>query len=43
MQIGLPITGKYRDQDSDQYYNNSDVSSWHTGMPSVAVLGYCTS
>jgi hypothetical protein len=27
MQIGLPITGKYRDQDSDQYYNNSDVSS----------------
>jgi hypothetical protein len=27
VQIGLPITGKYRDPESDQYYNNSDVSS----------------
>lgn len=26
MQIGLPITGKYRDKDSDQYYNNNNVS-----------------
>lgn len=26
MQIGLPITGKYRDPESDQYYNNNDVS-----------------
>lgn len=25
MQIGLPITGKYRDPESDQYYNNNDV------------------
>lgn len=25
MQIGLPITGKYRDSDSDQYYNNNNV------------------
>ncbi|XP_026465413.1 immunoglobulin domain-containing protein oig-4 [Ctenocephalides felis] len=24
MQIGLPITGKYRDKDSDQYYNNNN-------------------
>lgn len=27
MQIGLPITGKYRDPESDQYYNNNNVSS----------------
>lgn len=26
MQIGLPITGKYRDPESDQYYNNNDVN-----------------
>ena len=26
MQIGLPITGKYRDPESDQYYNNNNVS-----------------
>lgn len=25
-QIGMPITGKYRDPESDQYYNNNDVS-----------------
>lgn len=25
VQIGLPITGKYRDPESDQYYNNNDV------------------
>jgi hypothetical protein len=25
VQIGLPITGKYRDPESDQYYNNSNV------------------
>lgn len=25
VQIGLPITGKYRDVDSDQYYNNNNV------------------
>ncbi|XP_077301871.1 noktochor [Arctopsyche grandis] len=24
VQIGLPITGKYRDVDSDQYYNNNN-------------------
>lgn len=24
MQIGLPITGKYRDPESDQYYNNNN-------------------
>ncbi|CAG4954963.1 unnamed protein product [Colias eurytheme] len=24
VQIGLPITGKYRDPESDQYYNNND-------------------
>lgn len=29
MQIGLPITGKYRDSDSDQYYNNNNVSKWN--------------
>lgn len=27
MQIGLPITGKYRDPESDQYYNNNNVSN----------------
>lgn len=26
MQLGLPITGKYRDPESDQYYNNNNVS-----------------
>jgi hypothetical protein len=26
MQIGLPITGKYRDPEADQYYNHVDVS-----------------
>lgn len=26
VQIGLPITGKYRDTESDQYYNNDNVS-----------------
>ena len=26
VQIGLPITGKYRDRESDQYYNNNNVS-----------------
>ena len=26
VQIGLPITGKYRDPESDQYYNNQHVS-----------------
>lgn len=25
VQIGLPITGKYRDPESDQYYNNHNV------------------
>lgn len=25
VQIGLPITGKYRDPESDQYYNHNDV------------------
>lgn len=24
VQIGLPITGKYRDPESDQYYNNNN-------------------
>lgn len=28
VQIGLPITGKYRDPESDQYYNNNNVSIW---------------
>jgi hypothetical protein len=27
VQIGLPITGKYRDPESDQYYNNNNVSN----------------
>lgn len=27
VQIGLPITGKYRDPESDQYYNHNDVSN----------------
>jgi hypothetical protein len=27
VQIGLPITGKYRDPESDQYYNNQHVST----------------
>lgn len=27
LQIGLPITGKYRDPESDQYYNNNNVSA----------------
>jgi hypothetical protein len=26
VQIGLPITGKYRDPESDQYYNHNDVT-----------------
>lgn len=26
MQIGLPVTGKYRDPESDQYYNHHGVS-----------------
>lgn len=26
MQIGMPITGKYRDPESDQYYNHNDVN-----------------
>lgn len=26
VQIGLPITGKYRDPESDQYYNHNDVN-----------------
>lgn len=26
MQIGLPVTGKYRDPESDQYYNHNGVS-----------------
>ena len=25
VQIGLPITGKYRDPESDKYYNNDQV------------------
>lgn len=25
VQIGMPITGKYRDPESDQYYNSNDV------------------
>lgn len=29
VQIGLPITGKYRDPESDQYYNNNNVSWTH--------------
>lgn len=28
VQIGLPITGKYRDPESDQYYNNNNVISF---------------
>lgn len=28
LQIGLPITGKYRDPESDQYYNNNNVTSF---------------
>lgn len=24
-QLGLPVTGKYRDPESDQYYNNNNV------------------
>lgn len=27
VQIGLPITGKYRDPESDQYYNSQNVSA----------------
>lgn len=27
-QLGLPITGKYRDPESDRYYNNNDVSKY---------------
>lgn len=26
--IGLPITGKYRDPESDQYYRNTNVSNF---------------
>lgn len=29
VQIGLPITGKYRDPESDQYYNNNNVSIYN--------------
>lgn len=29
VQIGLPITGKYRDPESDQYYNNNNVSEFN--------------
>ena len=32
MQIGLPITGKYRDPESDQYYNNQHVSLHSTAI-----------
>lgn len=28
VQIGLPITGKYRDPESDQYYNHNDVMAF---------------
>lgn len=28
VQIGLPITGKYRDPESDQYYNNNNVCKY---------------
>lgn len=30
VQIGLPITGKYRDPESDQYYNSQNVSIHQT-------------
>lgn len=32
VQIGLPITGKYRDPESDQYYNNNNVIMGEGGL-----------
>ena len=43
VQIGLPITGKYRDPESDQYYNNSNVSNWYTGIPADQIAIKCHS
>jgi len=37
VQIGLPITGKYRDPESDQYYNHNDV---HFSFKKGSVLLY---
>lgn len=39
VQIGLPITGKYRDPESDQYYNNNNVSLKH--VPSEQYVIKC--
>ncbi|CAH1399150.1 unnamed protein product [Nezara viridula] len=34
-QLGLPVTGKYRDPESDQYYNNNNVHEWRMGKDKV--------
>lgn len=38
MQIGLPITGKYRDPESDQYYNNNDVNGSYFKYKKVVLV-----
>ena len=37
MQIGLPITGKYRDPESDQYYNHNDVSNLYRPVTIISL------
>lgn len=38
VQIGLPITGKYRDPESDQYYNNHNVCITPTEITSILLI-----
>lgn len=37
VQIGLPITGKYRDPESDQYYNNQHVCERNNAKKSIVL------
>lgn len=41
MQIGLPITGKYRDPESDQYYNNNNVCIYYLHIEIERALCHC--
>lgn len=38
VQIGLPITGKYRDPESDQYYNHNDVFIYFIIIISLQIM-----
>lgn len=40
VQIGLPITGKYRDPESDQYYNNQHVRIFSLWNPNAYIAHY---